>query len=146
MKRFLKIFICIFAILLCLPGCSKTKKEYEFTTQTPKTMVPVVSPGYSDLYTADLDSLKKMSGMIYKGESFGEITSEKDAVNAAVTAISDIYGDAFDGYEPLVVGFNERANCWIVHGTPKDNRNTGVSFVAIRKVDGTVVMIRKNPV
>jgi hypothetical protein len=52
----------------------------------------------------------------------------------------------FEGYEPLVVTFNERANCWIVHGTPKDNRNSGVSFVALRKVDGTVVMLRKNPV
>ena len=146
MKRILKNFICIFAVLLCLFGCTETTKEYEFTTEAPKTMVPVVSPGYSDLYTTDLDSLKKMSGMIYKGEAFGEISTEKDAVNAAVTAITDIYGDSFTGYEPLVVTFNERANCWIVHGTPKDNRNSGVSFVAIRKVDGSVVMIRKNPV
>ena len=146
MRKTFKLVAALFAVLLCLGGCTQTKKEYGFTTDTPKTMVPVVSPGYSDLYTADLDSLKKMSGMIYKGEPFGEILNEKDAVNAAVTAITDIYGDVFEGYEPLVVTFNERANCWIVHGTPKDNRNSGVSFVALRKVDGSVVMLRKNPV
>ncbi len=142
-----KILCIILTLILVfsLSACKEEPKEYTYTTEKPsKTMVPVSSFGYNDLYSTDYDSLENMSGMIYKGDDFGEITNEEQAAKAATTVIFEIYGNAFDGYEPLVVTFNERANCWIVHGTPQDNRNSGVCFVALYKPTGKVVMVLKN--
>lgn len=149
MKTFKKLFMLSLATLLLLGfcGCEKNHgpKEYEYTTEkASKTLIPSLTYG-CDIYTADLPSLKKMSGVVYRGEDFGEIPDEKTAVEAAVAAVFQVYGNAFDGYEPLVVSFNDRAGCWLVHGTPQDNRNTGVTFVGIRKATGEVVMLLKNP-
>ena len=145
-KNIRNLIALTLVLAFCFCGCvKKGPKEYEYTTQRPyKTMVPTITYG-CDLYTADLISIKKMSGMIYRGDAFGEIPDEETAVNTAVQALHEVYGNAFDGYEPLVVTFNERAGCWVVHGTPRDNRNTGVSFVCIRKNSGEVVMMLKNP-
>ena len=148
MKFFKKLLVItlVFALACGFCGCEeKGAREYEFTTERPdKTIVPSVTYG-CDLYTADLISLKKMGGIVYRGEAFGEIPDEETAVKAAVQAVYEVYGDAFDGYEPLVCTYNDRASCWIVHGTPQDNRNTGMSFVGIRKATGEVVMLLKNP-
>ena len=148
MNKFLKTLLSV--LLVCtfmLCGCSGEKgpEEYEFTTERPSTtLMPTVTYG-CDLYTADLPSLKKMGGVMYRGEAFGELPDEASAVKAAVKAVYEVYGDAFEGYEPLVCTYNKRADSWIVHGMPQDNRNTGVSFVALRKKTGEVVMLRKNP-
>lgn len=148
MKKLFKTFLClllVFAFVLC--GCNGEKgpKDYEFTTERPsKTLMPTVTYG-CDIYTADLPSLKKMGGVMYRGEAFGEIPDEEAAVKAAVQAVYEVYGNSFDGYEPLVCTYNKRAECWLVHGTPQDNRNTGMTFVGIRKETGEVVMLRKNP-
>ena len=150
MKKFLKLFVLItvaFALACGMCSCKKETgpKEYEFTTErTQKKLMPSVTYG-CDLYTADLPSLKKMSSVVYQGKPFGEISDEAAAVKVAVQAVYEIYGNSFDGYEPLICSYNKRASCWIVHGTPQDNRNTGMTFVAIREADGEVVMIRKNP-
>ena len=140
------VFVVVMAVALTFAGCNEGKKEYAFTTQRPKeTMMPTITYG-CDIYTADLSSLKKMSGTVYNGGAFGEIKDEQTAVDCAVKALTDIYGKkALDGFLPLVVTFNDRAGCWIVHGTPKDNLNTGMSFAALRKATGEVVMVLKNP-
>ena len=151
MKKFVKLIsvalICC-TITAFLPGCKEDKKipkNFELTTERPsKTMVPTITYG-CDLYTADLPSIKKMSGMIYRGKAFGEIDEENAALTAAVRVINDVYGEeVLEGYEPIVVTYNDRAGCWIIHGTPQDNRNTGVTFVAIRRESGEVVMLLKN--
>lgn len=150
MRKFLKLLLCsvlVFSLACAICGCNKETgpKDYEFTTERPtKTLMPTVTYG-CDLYTADLPSLKKMGGVVYRGDAFGEIPDEETAVKAAVQAVYEIYGNAFDGYTPVVCSYNKRADCWIVHGTPRDNRNTGMTFVAIRKNTGEVVMLRKNP-
>jgi len=145
--RNLLLFTIVFSLACAICGCGKKKgpKEYEFTTERQsKKMVPSVTYG-CDLYTADLPSLGKMGSIVYRGEPFGEIPDAETAVKSAVAAVYEIYGNAFDGYEPLICTYNDRAGCWIVHGTPKDNRNTGMTFVGIRKNSGEVVMLRKNP-
>lgn len=147
MKKTLAILLCFIIAFSCFCGCEQQNKpkEYEFTTERPsKTLMPTVTYG-CDIYTADLPSLKKMGGIMYRGNDFGVLEDEQAAVQAAIQAVYEVYGDAFDGYEPLVCTYNKRADCWIVHGTPRDNRNTGVSFVALRKTTGEVVMLLKNP-
>lgn len=147
MKKTLAILLCFIIAFSCICGCEQKNqpKVYEFTTEKPsKTLMPTVTYG-CDIYTADLPSLKKMSGIMYRGDDFGDLKDEQAAVTAAVQAVYEVYGNAFDGYEPLICAYNKRADCWIVHGTPRDNRNTGVSFVALRKTTGEVVMLLKNP-
>ena len=149
MRNFLKkaflLGICA-ALVFSLVSCDGKEKEYDYTTEKAADFIIPTNSYGTDLYTADLPSLKKMSGMIYKGGDFGEIKDAEAASKAMVKVITDIYGKkALDGFEPLIVSENKRAGCWIIHGTPKDNLNTGVSFVAVRKDTGEIVMVLKNP-
>ncbi|MDP4117748.1 MAG: NTF2 fold immunity protein [Bacillota bacterium] len=149
MRKFINAilsFLIVTLVMLNLSACNSYQKKYSYTTKRPMdTCVPTATYG-CDLYTANIKSIKKMSGTMYKGGDFGKLDSEKKAFNAAITVILDIYGKkALEGFEPFVVTENTRADCWIVHGTPKDNLNTGMSFVALRKSTGEVVMVLKNP-
>ncbi len=133
-------------MMFSLSACKDEKKEFAFTTERKdETMMPTVTYG-CDLYTADLRSLKKMSGTIYKGGDFGKLDTAEKAFDAAIIVVSDIYGyEVLEGFEPYIVTENERAGCWIIHGSPKTNLHYGVSFVAIKKENGEVVMVLKNP-
>ena len=145
MKKILFFFL-VLVFSFSLVACEDTIKDYAVTNQRPhNTCIPNNTYG-SDIYTADLPSLKKMSGMVYRGGNFQNLKELQSVAQAGAKVITYIYGKkAFDGFEPIVVTENERANCWIIHGTPKDNLNTGLSFVAIKKDTGEVVMVLKNP-
>ena len=119
----------LFIIALVLSGCSsyRVAKEDSFIPYS----------GATDIYSASREELAVLDLCDYPGV-FGEIKTEKDAVQVAATVIEEVYGN---DESPYVVKYNPTADAWIVNGSLPPFSLGGVASIAIARETGEILML-----
>ena len=71
----------------------------------------------------------------------GFVPNEETAIKIAEAIWMPIYGENINDNKPFVAEYNEKENCWEVHGTLPANMRGGVPEIKISKIDGKILYL-----